>query len=432
MLSGNTGESSYEVVVIGLGLVGSSALYEAAEILNRNGYAGLTQFDRNPRVLGLEQHELLHDQGSSHGETRITRLAIAEGSAYVPLAKKSQKRLRELQEKVSDRFGRIYHENNTGILILGSLNSGSTLHGTNGFLQATREVAHNENIPHINYQQQNVLAHAFPQLNFSGDQQAYLEHTMGILNPEACIKAQIYLAKQANADVRANEVVLGFRELNNGKILVETDKKQYTTNKLIITTGPWISKLVPFVQEKLKVYRQVVFYFQVEKEFRDQYRVGTFHPFIWDLGSNRNIYGFPIMQPNATAIKIGFENSTHVVTPETVDRSVSKKEIEEMFERFVKPNFKGVTSVCEEAFVCLYTSTPNGQFLIDYLPNYEEQILFASACSGHGAKHALAVGAGLAQQILVGRSDDNILQFNLAAMEGRNNHAEKNLIDRIN
>ncbi len=413
---------SYELIVIGLGLVGSSTLYEAAKLLNtKRGSSGNMLFSRKPIVLGIEQYEISHTNGSSHGESRITRQAIGEGSDYVSLAKKSQIKLKELQTKLNSQFGTVCYEENTGVLIIGPMQANSQFHGRQGFLQITQKMAAEYQIPHVNYGCKNALNKDFPQFNIKDQEGGYLEQTMGIMDPDACVQSQIYLAKHENADIHTNEQVTDFKKCDNGKIRVITSKGEYTTNKLIITAGPWIPHFIdPVFQEKLTVLRQTVFYFEVEESCRKQFMLGTFHPFIWDLGNNHCVYGFPIMQEGLTSLKIGTESYLQTTTPSSVDRTVSNDEMNAMYEHFIKPHFKGILPICNEAFVCLYTQTPDSQFLIDYLPGFENNILFASTCSGHGAKHAPALGKELAQQILLGTSDENILKFNLDAMNRRN------------
>lgn len=117
---------------------------------------------------------------------------------------------------------------------------------------------------------------------------------------------------------------------------------------------------------------------------------------------------------------MGTESWLQSTTPALVNRTVSDEEINFFYEHFIRPHFKGILPTCKKAYVCLYTTTLDSHFLIDYLPGFDNNILFASTCSGHGAKHALAIGENLAQQMLLGQSVDNILKFNLAAMNRRN------------
>lgn len=401
----------FELIVIGLGLVGSSALYEAAKLLNADSLA--LSSNKKPRVLGIEQYEIPHKYGSSHGESRITRQAIGEGAAYVSLAIKSQNKLKEMHAKTNGKFGAIYYEDNTGVLIIGPKdNQNSLLHHTKGFLQTTQNLALRYQIPHVNFNSKEELIHHFKQFKFKEHEGAYQEQTIGIMDPEACIKAQIYLAQQENAEVHTNEKVLNFCKMDNGTIKVTTSKGEYDTNKLIIAAGPWMSDFVnPEVRDQLSVYRQTVFYFEVAPNYQEQFMLGHFPPFIWDLGRNECLYGFPIMQKGKSALKIGAEAFSYPTTPSLVNRTVSEREKREMYEQFIEPNLHGVLPLCTDAFVCLYTQTPDSQFQVDYLPGFEPKVIFAATCSGHGAKHSPAVGEALAQQMIWGYNDENILKL---------------------
>lgn len=402
---------SVELIVVGLGLVGSSVLYEAAKMLHISSRSGL----KKPDVLGIDQFEIPHKYGSSHGESRITRQAIGEGADYVSLAIKSQNKLKEIQVKSGGKFGTVCYEGNTGVLIIGPKDQSSLIHNTQGFLQTTQSLAIQHRIPHSNFDSPKELAHRFKQFKFKGHEGAYLEKTIGIMNPEACIEAQIDLAQQENAAVHLNERVLNFYKMDNGKIKVTTTKSDYCTNKLIIATGPWMTDFVPSpIRDKLTVYRQTVFYFEVAPDYQEQFRLGHFHPFIWDLGKNQCLYGFPIMHKGKSTVKIGTEAFSVPTTPSLMNRMVSEEEKQHMYEHFIKPNFHGILPICHEAFVCLYTQTPDSQFIVDYLPGFEEKVIFASTCSGHGAKHSLAVGEALAQQMILGYNDENILKFSEA------------------
>lgn len=409
---------SYDLIIIGLGLVGSSALYEAAKILKSR--TGNTLFGKS-KILGIEQYPGLHPYGSSHGESRMTRLAIGEGEDYVSLAKKSQNRLRDLRANTKAKFGPIFYDNNTGMLILGPASEDSLFHGKKGFLQTTQKIAYQDGIPHKNYHSNEELNQDFPQFILNKSTGGYLENSIGIFDPEACIQAQLYLAKQEKAEVHYNEEVKSFEQMPDGKLLVKTNKDEYMTTNLLISAGPWMSNFLnEEIKKELTVYRETVFYFEIEEAYKSDFMIGKFHPFVWDLGRNKCVWGVPIIDNGKTAIKIGTISNDRPTTPSTVDRTVSDDEIVELYNNFIKPYFVGVSPRCIKSYACLCTKTKDSNFLIDYLPNFNN-VLFASACSGHGAKHAPAVGEALAQQVLLGYSDENILKFNMLARKEKTN-----------
>src|SRR5919107_2851790 len=110
--------SSYDVIVIGLGGMGSATLFHLA--------------GRGLRVLGLEQYDLLHEYGSSHGLTRIIRLAYWEHPSYVLLLKRAYQLWRELENGAGERLlhitGSIDAGPADGPIFQGALSS-SLLHG---------------------------------------------------------------------------------------------------------------------------------------------------------------------------------------------------------------------------------------------------------------------------------------------------------------
>ncbi|WP_405515006.1 FAD-dependent oxidoreductase [Spirosoma sp. KNUC1025] len=99
-------------------------------------------------------------------------------------------------------------------------------------------------------------------------------------------------------------------------------------------------------------------------------------------------------------------------TPGTVNRTISEAEIQQMYAQYVAPNFVGIGHACIKSAVCLYTMTPNGDFIIDHHPDSSDVVL-ASACSGHGFKHSAAVGQILAQLALSGQTDFDIQPLRL-------------------
>jgi sarcosine oxidase len=206
--------------------------------------------------------------------------------------------------------------------------------------------------------------------------------------------------------------VLRFEKTKQGKIQVITQKNGqeiiYLTDKMIVAAGPWLNNLVKI--DELKVYRQTVYWFKVQEELRHQFTNDKFPTFIWNFDNQNMVYGFPLMG-DENAIKMGFESYATATTPETVDRQVSQNEIDHIYENIIKPNFTGITSECVKAVVCLYTVAPQWRFVIDFLPDYNEKVIVASPCSGHGAKHAAAIGEAIAQHSLLGHSKIPVLKL---------------------
>jgi sarcosine oxidase len=407
---------SYKLIILGAsGLVGSSAFYQASKITCKNSSSPLLH--QAAQVLGLDQYPAGHAAGSSHGESRITRLAIGEGMEYVTLAKRSHVIWQEVEKQLSGDFGKLLNiksDNQTGGLIIGpaSEKGEASYHGSaGGFLQQSKMIADINNVKH-QLLSNSQLKQTFPQFAFRADDVGYCEDTMGYINPDACIKANLALAKQHGGELRDNEKVLGFSQCADGKIKLTTSKahvlQEYFTDKLIIAAGPWLNNLVE--TQNLQVMRQTVYWFRVRPEAREDFMPARFPTFIWNLDSKNIIYGFPLMV-NAEAIKISTESYTTVTTPESVDRTVSAEEIACIHDKFIKPYFPAVTSQCVKSQVCLYTVAPKWRFVIDFHPDFDEKIIVASPCSGHGAKHAAAIGEALAQRSLLSKSDIDVIEL---------------------
>ena len=239
---------------------------------------------------------------------------------------------------------------------------------------------------------------------------------MGYIRPDACIQAQIALAQKYGAELHTGETLMDFVQCANGRVKVITmnstgKMNEYQTKKLILTAGPWTPQLLKDkCPTDLKVFRQTLYWFEVTKEAQASYAIGTFPPFIWDGGAKKGIvYGFPIMEGNF--IKIGSEKFLEETTPEAVNRTVSEDEVTEMYEKFIQPNFVGITPKCHKKATCLYTIAPGHRFVIDYLPDSDNNIIVVSACSGHGAKHSAAIGEAVAQLSLFGKAAIDVIEL---------------------
>ncbi len=406
---------SYQLIVIGAhGLVGSSAFYQAAKLCAQDIASSSSLFN-HPKVLGIDQFEEGHSWGSSHGETRITRVAIGEGDEYVALAKRSHEIWEEVETETQHEFGKLLNikaSNAIGGLIIGPAKKEdeTPYHGSKGgFLQRTQSIAAEHQIPY-KILPNAELAQTFPQFKIREQDAGYCEESMGFIRPDACIKANVRLAKKHGGELRTGEKVLKFTRKENGKIEVVTSKARYETDKLIVAAGPWVPELIEEHAKELKVCRQTVYHFDVKKELRDQFTKDKFPTFIWNLDSSSIIYGFPIMG-EGNAIKLGTESYATVTTPDSVNRKVSEEEINTMYETLIKPYLPGVTNHCVSAKVCLYTVAPQWRFVVDFMPNFGNNVIVASPCSGHGAKHAAAMGEAIAQQAIRGKSNIPVIEL---------------------
>lgn len=180
-----------------------------------------------------------------------------------------------------------------------------------------------------------------------------------------------------------------------------------------MTAGAWIGRFLPPAYAHLfKVYRQVMYWFAIREDYGSSYASPQFPIFIWILGSGSEFgcYGFPTV--DGKTIKIATEQFEVSTDPDYAQRDVSIAEQQSMYGKYVRDRLPGISDRCTTAASCLYTATPDSNFVIDTHPG-NEHIIIASACSGHGFKHAAAIGEALAEQRLHGKSRLDMSSFSL-------------------
>jgi len=382
----------FDAIVLGLGAIGSAALYQLAK--------------RGRKVLGIDQFSPPHNYGSSHGETRIIRRAIGEGEAYVPLVLRSYELWREIENKIGKELLTI-----TGGLTLESQNSEAVMHGRRNFLDQAIGCAKKFNIRHEILETQDIQKR-YPQFSVTSER-GYFEYDTGFLRPELCVDAQLQLAKSNGASVHADEKVTSISPQENSGVCVQTNGSVYAAESLIVSAGPWISEFMPAAyREYFNVYRQVMYWFDVKEEFRLTFLPGRFPIFIWIFGkgSQFGFYGFPTV--DGKTIKLASEQFAVATTPDEVDRAVTRSEEKAMYKNYVMSRIPGLSDVCSGAVSCLYTMTPDANFVIDFHPD-NNRIIIASACSGHGFKHSAAIGEVLSELVIDGKSNIDISSFSM-------------------
>jgi sarcosine oxidase len=382
--------NDYETIVIGLGAMGSASVYQLSK--------------KGNKVLGIDQFAPPHKIGSTHGDTRITRQAIGEGEEYVPLSLHSYKVWDELEKKAGKKL-----LTTTGGLIIGSKNA-KNFHGSNNFLQTTIDTAKKFNISH-SVLSTDELRKKFPQFRIEDGYIGYYEDNAGFLSPELCVETQIELAKQQGAQINLNEKVKQLLTLTDGSVEVSTDKGVYNANKVIVSAGPWINQFFPEYADLFKVYRQVLYWFDIKEDITT-YLPENFPIFIFVGTGEDDIYGFPAIDGPHGGLKVAFEEYLIDTTPENVNREISREEIKRVYKKYITKHLPGVSDKCIKAVSCLYTVTPDSKFVIDTHPEYS-QIIIASPCSGHGFKHSAAIGEALSELAVTGESQFDLNAFKI-------------------
>jgi sarcosine oxidase len=384
---------AFDVAIAGLGAMGSAAALQLAR--------------RGATVIGFDRFVPPHALGSSHGETRVTRLAIGEGDHLTPLVMRSHELWREIErESGASLLGE------TGALIISSERNAAQTHVA-GFFAKTIAAATRFGIAHELLDAAQIRAR-WPQFDVAEDEVGYFEPTAGFVRLEDCVRAQLDLARKHGAEIRLNESVRAFEATPDG-VRIETDQGTYSAGRLILSAGAWLPGMLGTRYASLfKIYRQVQVWLEVDDPAA--FAPARFPVFIWELqNSARGIYGFPALN-GARAIKVASEEFTATTSADAASRDVSESEISAVAE-LVAPNIRGVTRCCVRATACLYTVTPDFGFVIDTHPECE-RVLIASPCSGHGFKHSPAIGEALAQRALGAPCRFDLAPFRLSRFAG--------------
>lgn len=367
-----------DVAVIGLGAVGSAALYQ----LSKKGVS----------TAGFDQFFPPHSLGSSHGDTRITRQAIGEGAVYTPLALRSCEIWPELEEATGLDLLTI-----TGGLIMASSRA-EKFHSAN-FLGDTIRVADLYQISHEVIGVSKIRSR-FPQFRLYGDERGYYEPGAGFLRPELCIDANLRMAKAQGARILFGEEVVAIQPSSKGVLVRTKYGDVYSAGKAILSVGPWIRPFLPKrFSRRFRVTRQVQHWFAPVEIKYETFLPGVFPVFIWGFPNGDWLYGFPAIGGKSGGVKFATSVNGQHVEPSVLEKPVLERESQDFYFRYLASQFPGINQLCKKSVACLYTKTPDSHFIIDTHPHHEN-IIIASPCSGHGFKHSAAVGEIISQIIL--------------------------------
>lgn len=380
-------QHSFDFAVIGLGALGSAALWQ----LSKSG----------KKVLGIDQFSPPHTMGSSHGETRITRLAVGEGADFVPLVMRSHEIWREIKT-ITDI--QIMHQ--VGGLLMDSGGSAWSKHGSEGFFNRTVKFAGQMGIPHEVWDQKKLVSQ-FPEFNLESSGMAYFEPSAGYLIPELAVKTQIQLAEKNNAIVKTHTKVLGIAP-SNGGVSIQTNQGEFWAERVVLSTGAWVKDfLPPSHKTHFKICRQILHWLPIEN---DTFANGKMPVFMWGFGKGAEdfIYGFPSL--DGRTVKVASESFRESKHPDTLSRDVSVEEQQHFIREKIAGRLNFVTPDVKESKVCIYTMTEDSYFVVDALPDFPE-VIVASPCSGHGFKHSSGLGEAIAQQMTRGESSIDLTPF---------------------
>jgi len=373
-LSYRNKKTNYDVIVIGVGSMGSSTCYQIA----KQGHS----------VLGLEQFDIPHEIGSHTGQSRIIRKAYFEHPNYVPLLERAYENWQSLEQEISNQ---IYFK--TGLLYFGPDN--------HMLIEGTQKSAIKYGIE-VNELSQKDQLDKFPQFKIPESYTNLMEVDAGFITPERAILSFTKQALKYKAAIHTKEKTLEWSK-KDGVIQVKTNKQTYKCKKLVLTTGAWTSKFSNV--KNLEVTRQIMAWAQPKN--LNMFKLNNFPCWTFsDPSKNGIYYGFPSL-PNSsfgelTGLKFAHHTKGTLSDPDMVNRNVSKEEEKILVEAIKKFIPKGVETI-NSMKTCLYTYSPDEDFILDFYNNNKD-IVIAAGFSGHGFKFASVIGEILSELVTKGKS----------------------------
>lgn len=372
-LASRNGTRIWDVIVVGLGAMGSAALWQFAK--------------RGARVLGIEQYELAHAHGSSHGGSRIYRTAYFEHTDYVPLLRRAAMGWNEIERasrtKLLNRCGVLYGGLD-GSAVIAGVKESARMHDIALESIAARDVG--ERFPAF-------AGHREPIAEFLYEPEA------GFVRPERAILAFLKVAQRAGACVREQTRVHAWQE-SSGSVTVHAGDSVEQTKQLVICTGPWSPEVAPQLRVAMVNTRQVIGW--VTPKSPALADASVMPAFFLERAGGAPLYGIPMASDQSApfGVKIGVHGHGHVCDPNSIDRVVQPHERDELRDMMQRAA-PGAAGQVTASAVCIYTNTPDDNFVIDRLPQFKRVTIAGGFC-GHGFKFAPVMGELLADLALDG------------------------------
>jgi sarcosine oxidase len=355
----------FDHIVIGTGSMGAATCYYLA----KRGY----------RVLGIDQFPTPHEWGSHGGQSRIIRKAYFEHPDYIPLLKRAYQNWAELEKATG---ANIYFP--TGLAYAGPQDD--------EMLKGVKASASQYDVA-LTSGNEKGLQQQWPQFELPAGYETLFEPEAGFIRPATAIRSFLQEAKRYGAELLPEAKVAHWK-YEADKVMVHTDKGDYSCKKLVVTAGAWSSRLIPGIQQLLKVTRQVLVW--VDPPDRSRFEVGKFP--CWLIATPDQpgaYYGFPIPEERYADgphyLKIAYHYGGEVTNPDEVNRVITDADTEPILS-FLKKYIPDAVGPIAAAKVCLYEYSPDEHFVIDNLPGYEDRVCVAWGFSGHGFKFASAIG----------------------------------------
>ncbi len=363
------GVARFDVVVAGLGAMGSAAVYHLAK-------SGM-------RVAGFDRFHPPHARGSSHGSARVIREAYAGGPEYVNLIRRAYALWEALEDESGAELFRTY-----GHLSMRPPGGEERL----GVLESARAF----DIP-VERVSAEYVRRRYPMFRVDDGWEGIFEPRAGAVFPEACIDAHLRLAQSAGAELNFDCPVLDWTA-DGSAVRVKTRSGEVSAGRLVVCAGAWGSRLVADLALPVEIERMTLFFFRPLQN-PGMFVSGRCPNNTWVNEDGVSFY----CQPDFGR---GFKAALHCgragVNPDTLERNTSPDDearIRPLVERFI-PDAAGPVV---ESHVCMYTNLPDTRWIVDYHPGHE-RVIIASPCSGHGFKFSSAIGEIVAK-MCVGETD---------------------------
>lgn len=377
-MANNYHSKRFDAIVVGAGAMGSATAYYLAR--------------RGKRVLCLERFGIPHTMGSSHGHTRIIRLAYYEDPSYVLLLRRAYELWRSIQSVAGERL----------LHTIGSIDAGPE---DSWVFEGAWKSARLHDLPH-EVLTGSELHRRYPGYHLPPEHLALVQPDGGFLAPERCIVSYVMAAQAEGAEIHGHEEVLDWEPLEGG-VRVRTSRDTYEADKLVFTAGAWNQNLLGVLDGLATPERQVLAWLQPTRP--ENFRPENFPVFNLLVDEGR-FYGFPVF--GVPGFKFGkYFHLKEQGDAEELDREVhgyDERVLREFAERYF-PEGCGPTMSLQ---TCMFTNTPDHHFVLDLHPDYE-QVSIASACSGHGFKFASVIGEIMADLSTTGVTRHNIDFFRL-------------------
>ena len=370
-------KTAYRTIVLGLGGIGAGTLYWLAR--------------RGEDVLGIEQFELGHIRGGSQDHSRIIRLSY-HTPAYIELAKRAYDAWAGLEADAGEPL----------ILRTGGLDlfPAGGLIPMSDYTQSMRATG----VP-FEVLDSDALMQRYPQFRLNSDVTTLYQEQSGIAPAAKCNAAHLRMARKHGAQVVENAPVTDIKTARDS-IEITAGGTTYQCHKLVICAGAWTNQALACFNRRLplEITQEQVIYFNSPD-------IAPFMPDrfpIWIWMDEPCFYGFPVYGENGP--KASQDVGGRPVTADTrsfdPDPGLTRR-----IESFLHQVLPGMPGPHIHAKTCLYTLTPDRDFVIDRLPDHPN--VFVAVGAGHAFKFASLFGTILSELVLDGETRSDIGDFKI-------------------